>query len=146
MSEGTPTPTKNTPAQSAPAVATLQKAAAGLLFPSETDAPLEPFFWPAEKAPALTPDQVAQLASAPAEAAIKTVKLDTFFRPATTEEGWHNKEEKAQVQRFQELVNTIKDTLEEVKVYRVGETSVDVYIVGQVEGGYAGLKTKVVET
>ncbi len=29
-----------------PAVAALQKASRGLLFPSESEAPLEPFLWP----------------------------------------------------------------------------------------------------
>jgi hypothetical protein len=35
-------------------------------------------------------------------------KLETFFRPATKEEEWHNDEEKAQAARFQELVETLK--------------------------------------
>jgi hypothetical protein len=43
-------------------------------------------------------------------------------------------------------VKTLKVTLDDVKVFRVGETKVDVHVVGKVEGGYAGLKTLVVET
>lgn len=129
-----------------PALGPLQEAAAGLLFPSETDAPLVPFFWPAEPADTLTPARVAELAGAAADAPVQSVKLETFFRPVTKEEDWHNDEEQAQVQRFRELVKTIKATLREVQVFRVGNTKIDVYIVGQVEGGYAGLKTQVVET
>jgi hypothetical protein len=72
--------------------------------------------------------------------------LETFFRPATKGEEWHNEEEKAQAARFQALVKTLKVTLDDVKVFRVGETKVDVHVVGKVEGGYAGLKTLVVET
>jgi len=48
---------------SSPALQTLHQAAAGLLFPSETDAPLEPFSWPADTAgtdKALTPEDVAK--------------------------------------------------------------------------------------
>jgi hypothetical protein len=48
--------------------------------------------------------------------------------------------------RFQELVETLKTTLDDVKVFRVGETRIDVYVVGKSKGGYAGLKTLVVET
>jgi hypothetical protein len=57
-----------------------------------------------------------------------------------------NEEERAQVTRFQELVKTLKDALDDVNVFRVGETRIHVYVVGKVEGGYAGLKTLVVET
>lgn len=126
-------------------VQTLEQAAKGLLFPSETDAPFAPFFWPA-KDTTLTPERLAQLAGVPAGATVKTAKLDSFFRPATKEEDWHNVQEQAEVQRFRELVKVIKSTLTDVRVFRVGETSIDVFIVGQVEGGFAGLQTRVVET
>jgi hypothetical protein len=130
----------------APAIETLKHATDGLLFPSETDAPLEPFFWPHDDDSKLTPETLAPLAGVAADTPVKSVKLETFFRPATKEEEWHNDEEKAQVARFQELVRTLKTTLDDVKVFRVGETRIDVYVVGKVEGGYAGLKTLVVET
>lgn len=124
----------------------LQQASEGLLFLSETDAPLVPFFWPDSSDEKLTTARFEQLAKSPKDAPIKTVKLDSFFRNATKSENWHNDEEKAQVERFKQLVKTIKAELKDVQVFRVGETSIDVYIVGQVEGGYAALQTKVVET
>jgi hypothetical protein len=129
-----------------PAIEPLKQAAEGLLFASETDAPLEAFFWPHEDKSKLTPETLITLAGVAPDTPIKSVKLETFFRPATKEEEWHNEEEKAQVARFKELVKTLKDTLDDVKVFRVGETRIDVYVVGKVEGGYAGLKTLVVET
>jgi hypothetical protein len=164
-----------------PALAQLEQAAQGLLFPSETDAPLDPFFWPNaspgagspagdslgreisdsaapsglasdSEAPdaltpnALTPDSLAQWADIKPGEPIKTVKLDTFFRAATQQEEWHNDEEKAQVEKFKDLVKVIKDNLKDVRVFRLGDTAMDVYVVGKVEGGWAGLKTKVVET
>jgi hypothetical protein len=128
------------------AVETLIQAAKDLLFSSETDAPFVPFFWPSEGSAALTPETLAPFTNIKADTPIKGVKLDIFFHSATTEEEWHNEEDRAQVQRFQNLVRTIKATLDNVKVFRVGETKIDVYIVGQVEGGYAGLQTQVVET
>ena len=129
-----------------PVIKVLNEATEGLFFRSETDARLEPFFWPAEATSIPTADLVIQLINAPAGAPLKSVTLATFFRPATKNEEWHNEEEKAEVQRFQDLVKTIKSTLKNVKVFRIGETNLDVYIVGIVEGGYAGLKTNVVET
>lgn len=119
----------------------LETVAAELLFPSETDAPLIPFFWSSDS----EPGAVERLRDIASKASSGTT-VDKLFRNTTKSEDWHNEEEKAQVEKFRQLVKTIKATLRDVQVFRVGETSIDVYIVGQVEGGYAGLQTKVVET
>lgn len=124
----------------------LQQATEGLLFISETDAPLVPFFWPQENPVKITPDVLLPLAGVATDAPVKPVKLEAFFRPATKEEDWHNDEERAEAKRFQDLVRTVKSTLKDVVVFRVGEVKIDVFIVGVVEGGYAGLKTQIVET
>lgn len=128
------------------ALAALQSASQGLEFQSETDAPFEPLFWPDEDAAPLSSERVLQLAGAKAGAPIKSTSLAAFFKPATQEEAWHNDEEKAEVARFKALVEAIKNTLFKPQVWKIGETSADVYIVGSVEGGHAGLKTQVVET
>ena len=124
----------------------LGKASEGLLFPSETDAPFTSFFWSATTSDPFTPAALTEFVGAATDAPIKTVKLANFFRDAVKEEDWHNAEEKAEAARFQELLETIKSSLESPQVFRVGATKMDVYIVGKVEGGYAGLKTEVVET
>jgi hypothetical protein len=55
-------------------------------------------------------------------------------------------DEKAEGEKFKKLVQTIKDTLADVKVFQIGRVESDVFIVGRVENGWAGLKTKAVET
>ena len=128
-----------------PVVAELEAAAQNLLFISETDAPLTPFFWPsAEKT--LTPELLAQLAKLPADVALSTQTLAEFFEPATTEEDWMNDDERAEARRFQELAKVLEANLSDTVVYRAGETNVAVYAVGKVEGGFAGVATNVVET
>jgi hypothetical protein len=63
------------------------------------------------------------------------------------EEDWHDEDEKAEVQRFKDLVKAIKDNLSDVKVFLAGGgAEKDAYVVGRTESGWAGLKTKVVET
>jgi hypothetical protein len=53
----------------------------------------------------------------------------------------------ARPQRPAEPLSTPKDTLDDIRVCRVGEVERDVYIVGKTKGGgWAGLKSKVVET
>src|SRR4051794_16159041 len=55
----------------------LETAVAGLLYPSETDAPVEVFVW-REQTPF---SQQALLASAGDDQKIKTIDLDRFFAP-----------------------------------------------------------------
>jgi hypothetical protein len=77
---------------------------------------------------------------------VKVKGLDAFPRDATREEAWHDDQEKAEVQRFKPLLRAIKDNLTDVKVFLVGGTEKDVFIVGRTESGWAELKTKVVQT
>ena len=126
-------------------VEALKKASAGLLFPSETDAPFEPFEWAGEQG---KPDKarVLELAGLPASTQVKVKGLDAFFKDATREEAWHDDEEKAEVQRFKQVVQTLKETLSDVKVFLAGRGEADAFIVGRAGDGWAGLKTKVVQT
>jgi hypothetical protein len=126
-------------------VGALRKASQGLLFPSETDSPFEAFEWPGEEG---KPDKarVVELAGLPPGTPIKTKSVDTFFKDVTQKQDWHNDDEKAEVARFQQLAQTIKETLTDVKVFLAGRAEKDVFIVGRTDSGWAGLKTKVVET
>lgn len=126
-------------------VTALQKASQGLLFRSETDAPFEAFEWPGEQG---KPDKarVLQLAGVAPGTPAKVKSLDSLFAEATKEQDWHNDEEKTEVQKFKQLVGTLKETLADVKVFLVGKAEKDAYIVGRVDGGWAGLKTKLVKT
>ncbi|MCW6050172.1 nuclease A inhibitor family protein [Lyngbya sp. CCAP 1446/10] len=123
----------------------LSSAAQGLLFLSETDAPFEIVHWSAQGE--LTPAKLLQLTEHPPDAPIQVVSVEEFFAIATAEEDWHDKEERETVQRFENLVSTLKHNLSQLQVYRVGDRSIDAYIVGVTDGGeWAGLSTQVVET
>jgi hypothetical protein len=149
--------------KASPVVEKLREASQGLLYPSETDAPFEPFEWPGEEG---KPDKarVLELAGLPASTPTKAKSLDAFFRDVTEEQDWHDDEEKAQAahvlqedlhvlqrrilhERFKQLVGTLKEALKDVKVFLAGEAAEsDAFIVGRSEAGWAGLKTRVVET
>jgi histidine triad (HIT) family protein len=115
----------------------LKRASKGLLWPSETDAPLEPFVWDA-KGDKLTDKQVLKQAGAEADAPVEQINLADFFRTVPPED-------KA---KFDKLAQTLQEQLSGIKVYMVGdEPEKEVYIVGNTKGGqWAGLKTTVVET
>jgi histidine triad (HIT) family protein len=123
----------------------LKKASEGLTFQSETDAPFEVVEWPGEQG---KPDKarVLELAGVPAGTAVKVKGIDSFFKDSTAQEDWQEDEERAEVQRFKQLVQALKDTLTDAKVFVVGKPESDAYVVGRTDSGWAGLKTKVVQT
>jgi hypothetical protein len=120
-----------------PAVDALAKASKGLLFPSETDAPLEPFLWE-NAGDKLTKDRVRQLAGAAKGAAVEETTPDDLLSTVPEEDR----------PQFDKLAAAIKQQLSGVKVYKVGdEPEKQVYVVGKTsDGQWAGLKTTVVET
>ena len=125
----------------------LQTASDGLQFISESEAPFHTFFWESGDNPSLNPETILQKTSRPQDTSVEVLDLDTFFGVATTEQEWHDPEERETVKRFQNLVAILKQHLYDLQVYRVGRRNIDAYIVGKTStGDYAGLSTKVVET
>ncbi|MEH2212933.1 nuclease A inhibitor family protein [Nostoc sp.] len=124
----------------------LRTATNGLLMMNESEYPFEVFLWE-DATPPATPEKVIQQTNHPQDTPIQIVGIDDFFQVATTEEDWHEEEEKATVKRFQTLVQELKKNLTNLQVYRLGNKEIDVYVVGQTPAvNLAGISTKVVET
>lgn len=125
----------------------LKKASSGLQFMSESDCPFEVFLWELPQNAAITHEVILEQTGHPSDTVVEVVDLDSFFAVATTEQDWYEQEERETVKRFQNLVETLKNNLTDIQVYRLGATEIDVYIVGKTpEGNFAGISTKVVET
>ncbi|MHC5675677.1 nuclease A inhibitor family protein [Nostoc sp.] len=105
----------------------LKRASDGLLFMSESEYPFEVFLW--EGISPATPEKVVQQTHHSQDTPVEIVGVDDFFKVATTPEDWHGEEEKASVNKFQALVQTLKENLSNLQVYRLGHKEVDVYIV-----------------
>jgi hypothetical protein len=114
----------------------LRRAAKGLLFPSESEAPLEPFLW--KGGGKLTKDRLREAAEAEEGATIEESSLDELLRTVPSEDR----------AKFDKLAGAVKLQLSGVKVYKVGdEPEKAVYVVGNTaDGKWPGLKTSVVET
>ncbi|MBN3884272.1 MAG: nuclease A inhibitor family protein [Nostoc sp.] len=124
----------------------LKQASADLLMMSESDYPFEVFLW-TDQANTLTTQKLLQLTDHPQDSSVEEVALDYLFRNCASEQEWHDEQQKQNVKKFQTLVQTLKDNLNEIKVYRIGTIDIDVYIIGKTSSGdIAGLSTKVVET
>ena len=120
----------------------LQQATTDLVWTSESDYPFEVVTW--SKDTELNPTALFEL---PADTAIETITLQDFFTPALATEDWYGKEELVTVDRYQKLVDAIDATLSDVRVFRIGEIEITVYIVGRTfDRELVGLRTQVVET
>lgn len=128
-----------------PIAAQLKEASKGLLFLSETDAPFEVVHWKGDGQ--LTPTKLLELTDHPSKAPVQVVSIDEFFAIATQEEDWHDDDEKETVRKFQQLISVLKRNLLQIQVWKVGDRSIDAYIVGVTPAGdWEGLSTQVVET
>ena len=123
-------------AKANPILKELKDAAKGLLFPSESDAPVEAFVWPGGSGP---PDEAAVRANAKVakDTPVKQVTLADLARTIPEESRGD----------FLPLFGLLGHHLSGTTVFKVGEVTIDVYVVGRTpDGQYAGVKTEVVET
>jgi hypothetical protein len=124
----------------------IRRAAKGLSFQSETDAPVEPCRLRGYGGTSLTADDlVAHLGLAPDTPRAET-SLDDFFASQVEEEEWFELEDRERAARFRALVEALRE-LDDVRVYKLGDRSIAVFVLGRnAAGRFVGVKTRVVET
>lgn len=124
----------------------LEEAIAGLQWMSESDFPFTVVYWQNEL-PILTPESLLQLTDHPSDTLVETEAVDAFFAIATQVQDWHDAETTASVKHYQTLVETLKQSLDALTVYRLGRVKLDLYMIGKTAtGAVAGLATQAVET
>ncbi len=122
----------------------LNQTSEGLLWLSESDYPFETVYW--ENVDDINA-KLLELTDCTPERKIEVRELDSLFKRVTEEKDWYDDKEMAECKRYQTLVNLLKTHLSDIKVYRVGETEINVYILGKTKSGaLAGLSTISVET
>ena len=113
-----------------------------LLFPSESEYPLEPFTW---ESATLIPETILTRSHKPSATPIESITLEDFFAPVVIDEDWFEDEDRAIAKRYRDMQGLISK-LENAKVFKVGKIEIDVYIVGAIGPDLIGLKTTVIET
>ncbi len=125
----------------------LKQASAGLMMMSESDYPFEVVSWNGEAKEPLTPQKLLHLTDNPEDSLVEEVSLEDFFSNCAYEQEWYDEQQKQDVKKFQHLLQTIKDNLKEIKVYRVGKRKINVYILGKAANeDLAGVSTILIET
>jgi hypothetical protein len=123
----------------------LHNAVDGLEWISESNAPFSVFSW--HHPPDLTDETVLELTQHPFSTPIERLDPASFFDWATQEQDWHSAEDRAIVHRYQALVAILNQHLHNLTVYRLGDITLDLYIVGETsDGEVIGLATQAVET
>ncbi|MGK7935180.1 MAG: nuclease A inhibitor family protein [Xenococcaceae cyanobacterium] len=121
----------------------LSQAVEGLLWLSESDYPWETVY--IENVDRIE-TKLLELTPSNSVTKIEIRELDNFFKRVTQAKD-EDEEELQESRRYQALVDLLKTHLRDIKVYRVGECEIKVYILGKTElGKVAGLSTMVVET
>jgi hypothetical protein len=124
----------------------LKQATDSLLMTSESEYPFEVILWSGQGKEPPSTQKILQLTNHPQDSPIEEVELEYFFRNCAFDKEWHNEIQKVEVNKFKTLLQTLKDNLNEIKVYRVGTISIDVYIIGKLSEDLAGISTKVIES
>ena len=124
-----------------------QDAIADLWWMSETDATFEIIVWPQAFQQGFSIRELMALRALDLERPTQEMPIDQFFAPAVRPQDWHGDLEKEEVKRFQQLQTLISEHLSEVRVCRIGETQLDLVIVGKTEeNDWIALVTQAVET
>lgn len=125
----------------------LYQSSQNLLWRSESDYPFAVLLWEVEEEIGLDIPTFLELTQLPPDTPVKAREFESFFSNAVTSKDWHEEEEEEEVKRYQNLVATLRECLRDLRVYKVGEITVDVYIVGTTPAGdLAGLSTVSIET
>lgn len=123
----------------------INKACSGLIYISETDAPIKLF--EGGFADRVTKKTVLEQTGHGAMLPVAETDFDTFFGRLTRVEDWFPSERKADAKRFAKLKKILEENLTGLRVFKVGKVRLDIYAVGLDKGGrLIGVRTKAVET
>lgn len=123
----------------------IARACEGLTFISEIDSAVRPVLFSHMRD--ASPGSLRSALQIPKIAPIETVSIEEFFEGLTTVHAWHSQEEARQVKGFARLRESLEDALVELKVFRVGRTRIDIYVLGKTgSGAVAGVHARAVET
>lgn len=118
-----------------------------LLYPSESDEPLEWIDIAQAQPSPLTINNLLVYLSIPLDTFVEEMAVENFWTPVTIIEEWYEEEERQTVAQFLQLKSLLETHLKNFQAFRVGQTEIDLYLLGQTANDqWAGLKTKVIET
>lgn len=126
-------------------LADLKRASEGLFIMSESDYPFETVYLDGKIE--LSAQYLRQMAGKNDDATVETRSIEEFFGAATFEPDWKKGENLIRTPDYQSVVRLLEENLTDLRVFKVGEINIPVFILGKSgEGNWIGLSTRVVET
>ena len=123
---------------------TIHDAAQGLLFPSESDFPIDTVSYGDEEPTAAVLLERRGLA---ADCPVEETQLASMFEGLTEVAEDSSDRERNSAERFCALKDVLEKNLENIRVYRLGEVDIEVFALGRhASGTWLGVRTNVVET
>lgn len=123
----------------------LAAACEGLIYISETEAPVLPFC--GERADGVTGKIIIHQTAASNETPVQETSFDAFFGRLTAKMEWYDEQRIETAKKFLELQKLLEENLSDLKVFKLGKVRQDVFALGRDKNNrLMGITTKAVET
>lgn len=123
----------------------IEKACRGLVYISETDSEVEPFR--GAKAAGTGTDDFRYAAEIGSDIEIESGDVYEFMERLSQKHEWHSGRDEQNAAGFRELFKLLKKELNDLRLYRVGRVSLQIYVVGiDKKGRMRGVRMRSVET
>ena len=117
-----------------------------LLYPSESDEPVEMLSLPWTGEDGITVQKFAELSGIERVETIVEKEPERFWSPVTVDQEWYGDEERERTARFTEIKRILEENSAHIRYFEVGEVEVGLYWVGQADQSIVVLKTMAVRT
>lgn len=118
----------------------------GLLYPSESDEPVEYVCLPHAGDGCLSIGDFRKLFSVDPDTALAEREPSRFWTTVTTRQEWHDDTERERTDRFIQLKGILDSSLGNMQYLEVGETEVTLYYLGRYGTSIQGVRTMAVRT
>ena len=133
--------------RSDPLVESIARACEGLVVTSETDSDVSPVVFRAPRVTVIGREVVLALVGQDPATRCDEVSLREFFEPLGRRRDWHDRQDAEMAQGFRRLERVLRRRLDEPRVFRIGDRSIDVLVLGRArDGRVVGIRTSIVET
>ena len=120
-------------------------ACEGLIYVSETDAPVVPFA--SSAAAEITREAILHESGRDANEPVEIITFNDLFDRLTAIKDWFGERETKRAQAYLQLKDLLEASLSELEVFRIGAIQVSIFVVGKDNNGCVmGVTTTAVET
>lgn len=118
----------------------------GLLYPSESDEPIEFLTWERPADISLPLGEVSGLVGLSQRMEVTECDPFLFWEPVTIWHPWYGPDERERTGRFEQLRDLLESRLSSIRYFEIGKTETTLLLTGLDDGQLCGIKTMAVRT